>query len=135
MTTPVHPALGHNTSQGPYLVVNNGLSGPNHFTTNGTSHMQGLNISTPELSSGQLSNRKRKTPEFYAPKGMYEQGWYPTGTPGEAEAQSNNDGRKAKRNKEGKIPRPPNCWILFRAAHHNQVAQNNPGIKNKDICK
>ncbi|KAI0156829.1 hypothetical protein GGR57DRAFT_511182 [Xylariaceae sp. FL1272] len=35
--------------------------------------------------------------------------------------------------KEGKIPRPPNKWILYRASRHHEIARAYPGISNSQI--
>lgn len=34
-----------------------------------------------------------------------------------------------------KIPRPPNCFILYRQNYHNEVKAANPGVSNNEICK
>ncbi|CAG8023776.1 unnamed protein product [Penicillium olsonii] len=34
-----------------------------------------------------------------------------------------------------KIPRPPNCFILYRQAHHERVKAENPGITNNEISR
>lgn len=34
-----------------------------------------------------------------------------------------------------KVPRPPNAFTLYRQHHHLMVKQNNPGVKNNQICK
>jgi hypothetical protein len=35
----------------------------------------------------------------------------------------------------GKIPRPPNEWILYRADNHLPIKLAYPGISNNEICK
>jgi HMG (high mobility group) box len=37
--------------------------------------------------------------------------------------------------KQAKIPRPPNAFILYRQAYHPLVKAENPEIHNNDICK
>ncbi|KAJ5864394.1 uncharacterized protein N7529_006310 [Penicillium soppii] len=34
-----------------------------------------------------------------------------------------------------KIPRPPNCFILYRQAFHNHVKAANPGVSNNEISR
>ena len=38
-------------------------------------------------------------------------------------------------NRAGKVRRPPNAFILYRAARHREVKNANPGIHNNQICK
>lgn len=33
------------------------------------------------------------------------------------------------------VPRPPNCFILFRQHLHPLVVRDNPGVHNNEICK
>ena len=37
--------------------------------------------------------------------------------------------------KEERIPRPPNAFILYRQHHHPLVKQANPEMHNNEICK
>lgn len=39
------------------------------------------------------------------------------------------------KNKEKKIPRPPNAYILYRKERHTIVKEANPGITNNEICE
>ncbi|KAJ5555549.1 High mobility group superfamily [Penicillium sp. DV-2018c] len=34
-----------------------------------------------------------------------------------------------------KVPRPPNCFILYRKAHHHIVKEANPGLSNNEISR
>ncbi|CAG8329833.1 unnamed protein product [Penicillium salamii] len=34
-----------------------------------------------------------------------------------------------------KVPRPPNCFILYRQAHHEEVKATHPGITNNEISR
>lgn len=34
-----------------------------------------------------------------------------------------------------KVPRPPNCFILYRQANHHLVKNANPGVSNNEICE
>lgn len=34
-----------------------------------------------------------------------------------------------------KVPRPPNCFILYRQANHHLVKSANPGVSNNEICE
>lgn len=34
-----------------------------------------------------------------------------------------------------RIPRPPNPFIIYRAAHHKSIADANPEASNNEICK
>jgi len=34
-----------------------------------------------------------------------------------------------------KIPRPPNCFILYRQSFHHEVKAANPGVSNNEICE
>ncbi|KAF4769003.1 hypothetical protein HAV15_008980 [Penicillium sp. str.  len=34
-----------------------------------------------------------------------------------------------------KVPRPPNCFILYRQANHNLVKNANPGVSNNEISR
>lgn len=33
------------------------------------------------------------------------------------------------------VPRPANCYILFRQAYHKQVKEKFPNMPNKEICE
>jgi hypothetical protein len=37
--------------------------------------------------------------------------------------------------RSAKVPRPPNCFILYRQAHHHIVKEANPGVSNNEICE
>lgn len=37
--------------------------------------------------------------------------------------------------RQNKIPRPANAFILYRQHHHPEVKANHPGMHNNDICK
>lgn len=39
------------------------------------------------------------------------------------------------KNWRGKLPRPPNSFILYRQHHHPIVKAENPGFHNNQICK
>ncbi|KAL8407593.1 mating type protein MAT-1-2 [Gaeumannomyces avenae] len=53
--------------------------------------------------------------------------------PTQTEPQSNNVAQDPKPQKEEKIPRPPNAYILYRKEFHATVKANNPGIHNNMI--
>lgn len=36
---------------------------------------------------------------------------------------------------EERVPRPPNPFIIYRAAHHKAIADANPESSNNEICK
>jgi hypothetical protein len=41
----------------------------------------------------------------------------------------------AKTGNGGKIPRPPNAFIIYRNMKRGDVLTNNPGLHNNQICK
>lgn len=45
-------------------------------------------------------------------------------------ASNTNEGR----NWRGKLPRPPNSFILYRQHHHPLLKAKNPGYHNNQIC-
>jgi predicted Zn-dependent protease with MMP-like domain len=43
--------------------------------------------------------------------------------------------KKASTASTGRIPRPPNAFIIYRAAQHKELKAFRPGIPNSEICK
>ena len=40
-----------------------------------------------------------------------------------------------EKEKQAKIPRPPNAFILYRQQYHPLIKAENPDFHNNDICK
>ena len=40
-----------------------------------------------------------------------------------------------RKNLRGKLPRPPNSFILYRQQHHPMVKKAHPKLHNNEICK
>ncbi|KAI8886194.1 HMG-box, partial [Backusella circina FSU 941] len=46
-----------------------------------------------------------------------------------------NAGKNAEKNSANKVPRPKNCFILFRLDMQNKVSEMCPGANHRDISR
>lgn len=96
-----------------------------------------LHIISPQTNFNSLSpGRRQLIPNFRLPPGQTWARFQTGATLASVESEDvSEESSSAPKKSAERIPRPPNPFIIYRAAHHKSVAIAHPEDSNNEICK